>query len=118
MLSSLPDAGSLSLLGALERLGIRQKQFYSALLEPQDGKELQAVQAAECFASYYEGLELPLAKDAAKNLLYPLSVKLKEEGIPPLAALTLDEAFLELEKAEDSAALRDVLLKTTRSLSR
>ena len=34
-----------------------------------------------------------------------------------MAALTLDEAFLELDRAEDSAALRDVLLKTTRSLS-
>ena len=109
MLSSLSDAGPVSLPCALERLGLRQKQFYCALLEP--GKEPQAIQAAECFASYFEELEPALAKDAAKNFLYPLSIKLKEEGIPPLAALTLDEAFLELDRAGDSTALRDVFIK-------
>ena len=116
MLSSLADAGPVSLACALEQLGLRQKQFYAALLNPQEGKELQAIQSVERFASYFDELEPNLAKEAAKNFLYPLSIKLKEEGIPPLAALTLDEAFLELDKAADSAALRKALLKTTHSL--
>lgn len=116
MLGSIAEAGPVPLACALEQLSLRQKQFYASLLEPEELDDRAAVQAAEYFSSYLAELDLSLAKEVAKNFLYPLSSRLRVKGIPPMASLTLDEAFPALDKAEDCAALRTVLLKTTRSL--
>lgn len=113
MLGSIHCAQGRGLAAALEQLGRRQKELYAVLCS---GEEAQVAAAVDSFASYLDGLELSSAREVARNLLYTVSAKLRENTLSPAAAVALDSAFARLDAASGHAALRDVLAGTFREL--
>ena len=113
MLGSIAPSRERNLAESLEQFGRQQKELYTVL---RSGNESQTAFAVDSFASYLEGIEFASACEVARNLLYTVSAKLRENLLSPATALTLDNAFAQLEAAADYAALRSVLMSTFREL--